>query len=218
MKVIGTLNAQERALLQLAQTKLEYIYAGDIRELAEKKKVFWINYFCEGKGPFPFEKKENELLKELIAMINSIISKYSLPKRLLSIGISVNPQETKEQFPHVDYKGITSTIFIPLTPVVTQNTISYFEPEISGEDWKRVAMGLTATEIYTTITGIEHELHEPMREIKSGFKPFSLVYLPAGTVHRAVANNSGYDRKMMVIMLTDDKDYLLDEADMEQGV
>ena len=46
-----------------------------------------------------------------------------------------------------------------------------------------------------------------MKEIRRGFKPFSLVYLTAGLVHRAVANNSGYDRKMLCIMLTNDLHY-----------
>lgn len=218
MKVFEKLGDKDQHLLQLAQGKLEQMYDRQIKELAMKKKVFWINFFCAGQPALQFEQQEAALLEDLLQLADSIIQKYNLPKKILSIGISINPKGSKDQFPHIDYEGITSTVFIPLTPVVTQNTISYFEPELTDEEKKRIALGLSAEEIFALLTEFECNMAGQMKEIKAGFKPFSLVYLPAATIHRAVGNASGYDRKMLLIMLTDDPNYLLDEGDAEQGI
>ena len=54
--------------------------------------------------------------------------------------------------------------------------------------------------------------------MRSSLAPFSLMYLPAGIVHRAVGNKSGYDRKMLCIMLTNDLNYFLNDAEIQQGI
>ena len=218
MKVFGKLNRKDQHLLQLAQMKIEGLYGNEIKKLLKKKKVFWVNFFCAGQPAFHFERQEGALFKAMMELVNSIVTKYNLPKRVLSMGVSINPKGTKDQFPHIDYEGFTSSIFIPLTPVVTQNTIAYFDPELSDKDKERIISGLSAKEHYILLQKIESEIFPRMKETRRGFKPFSLVYLPAGLVHRAVANNSGYDRKMLCIMLTNDTNYLLDEKETEQGV
>jgi hypothetical protein len=149
--------------------------------------------------------------------MESLIAEFNLPRRLLSICISTNPVGTTDQPSHIDYSGITSSLFIPLTPVVTQNTIAYFEPELSDADKQRIIGCTSGEEIYATLAAIQQEISADMREIRSAYKPFSVVYLPAATVHRAVGNNSGFDRKMVCVMLTDDENYQMDEGEMEQG-
>src|ERR1022692_4652054 len=111
MKVFGKLNAKDQHLLQLAQTRIEGLYGNEIKKLLKKKKVFWVNFFCAGQPAFHFERQEGALFKAMMELVNSIVTKYNLPKKVLSMGVSINPKGTKDQYPHIDYKGITSSIF-----------------------------------------------------------------------------------------------------------
>lgn len=111
---------------------------------------------------------------------------------MTSIGFILNPSgcpETQEY--HFDVTTDQCGIFIPLVPMNTLNSTQFVDFVSKAEPYKSMFFGKDDLDF------LEREGVDFFEVKQIVCKPYTIIRMEAGTIHRGIANRSGYDRPMM---------------------
>lgn len=106
-------------------------------------------------------------------------------------GLIANPVGSSAQEWHIDYTADYSTIFIPLTGISVENAMQYavLPRSLPREAYRQATANLNAVDLPALVRAGEWV---SVRQLLA--KPFSLIKLDFGTIHRGIANKGDYDR------------------------
>src|SRR5262249_20604475 len=92
---------------------------------------------------------------------------------------------------HIDYTMDYSTIFVPLTDVTPENALQYavLPGSMPRQAYEKAAANLDVVDLPALVRA---GAWVSVRQLLA--KPFSVVKLDFGTIHRGIANTGSYDR------------------------
>ena len=144
--------------------------------------------------------EQKERVQKLVA---DIVKHCYHPKEnfvLDGYGFTVNPKTcTKTQKWHIDYHDDYSTVFVPIVNVTPENRLQYLVPStlLLRED---LAIAKADQNNINADYMIEKGESVTVRQVLG--KKFSLMRMDFGTIHRGIANRSGYDRPMFFVAVS----------------
>jgi phosphatidylglycerophosphate synthase len=190
VQCLGTLPEEERKLLQGAWSQGAEKAAREWQASLDRKAVFWVN-FWQSSGDK--DKLAIECSEELDGWARRLVARHYDPTvvDLDGYGLIANPAGSKAQAWHVDYTMDYSTIFIPLTEVSADNALQYavLPRSLPAEAYQRATQDLNAVDLGGLVRAAEWV---SVRQLLA--KPFSLVKMDFGAIHRGIANTGSYDR------------------------
>lgn len=155
------------------------------------RSIYWHNIYNNGKFELEFPRRG-----DIDDYVHSLLREFypdEKPRHLLSYGFIVSPSHGKEsQGWHMDYSPSVSNLFIPMTAVTHRNTTQFLRGELEME--------MPPSQYYPE----PHQLLEiekgPALEVSQVVcKPFSILKLFPGVVHRGIANEEAFDRILFFI-------------------
>jgi phosphatidylglycerophosphate synthase len=176
----------------------------------EETKIYWVNLFHNGQ-PHPKLAQDGQW-SDMNAWIGSLMKEFwpGQTRVLLSCGFIISPGQTNEdQQWHHDYGRHVSNLFIPLTPVTVNNSTQYLRHphgrmKINADDENE--QNYPSPETMLDEQQVDYlELCQPI------VRPFSILKLAPGTVHRGIANRELTDR-ILFFVCTNDKAMDLQES------
>lgn len=187
--VHGSLNEDYRVVLWDALLACK----GKMPEKAES--IYWFNIFSEKK--FTVDHNFTNLHKIVEGLVQSVELKPG-DKHILRYGFLVNPVGNKSNQPfHTDYGMTDSTIFVPLTAVTERNATQYITRRPYKTPLQKVLDGMSAQEL------LESEGLESIEVRQMVAKPFSVLHMLPGTMHRGVPNTDNFDRIVFYVAIDD---------------
>ena len=211
VQYLGVLPEAHQNLLRTASAAVVRKMQHDWDICLAGKKVFWVNLWQRsGNG----EKMAIDHIEAVDALARSMVEKYYGKDKveLDGYGLIVNPVGSKEQAWHLDYTTDYSTILIPLTRVTPNNMVQYLvlPPTFSAEE--RAKLVSDPNEVAFDLLAA-HCDYVSVRQLIA--RPFSVIKMDFGTIHRGIANTSGDDRLLFWVSVKKDKDLLPIESLVE---
>jgi len=195
MKVLRALDEDEKRLIE------EVYHSVASTLLKTSTEITWTNLLTDGKYPIPYPQHS-----QFDAWVKRIVSEvyHAWPEvHLLGYGFIFNAAgSTKNQRWHEDYTSTASTVFVPLTKITCKNTTQFLDVYIERENRNKAV----DVEDYLEMQGLEGIVVSQLI-----CRPFSLVQVIPGTVHRGIANQENFDR-IMFYLTVDDHYYELNES------
>jgi len=165
-----------------------------------KKDIFWINLWQRSGGAPRMELKHSDAIEE---WVNECVKKYYGPDTddgtlpvLDGYGFITNPIGSRTQPWHVDYALSYSTIFVPLTRLTPDNATQY---AVLPHDTPIEVMETALKDLDKVDMSVFAEKGSGYSVRQCIAKPFSLLRMDYGTIHRGVANNAKENRVMFWI-------------------
>jgi hypothetical protein len=156
----------------------------------ERKSVFWVNLWQRsGSG----EKLAIACVEDVDRWARELLELHfdTSVVELDGYGLIANPAGSNAQEWHVDYTADYSTIFIPLTEISVENAMQYavLPRSLTREAYREATANLDRVDLQALVQAGEWV---SVRQLLA--KPFSLIKLDFGTIHRGIANTGDYDR------------------------
>ena len=175
----------------------------------KEEKIYWINLFHNGQV-HPQLLRDGQW-SDMNVWVHSLMKEFwDNPRVLLSCGFIISPAQTKDnQNWHHDYGRNVSNLFIPMTPVTENNSTQYLrhpggKMKVNEEDEKE--------QNYPTPDQMMDQQGAPYLEVCQPIvRPFSILKMEPGTVHRGIANKEMTDR-ILFFICTNDKELDLMES------
>lgn len=157
--------------------------------------IYWTNVFTNGR--FNIDHDFSELASFVAKTVKEMYPDQE--KVVLGYGFLVNPNGTKKGQPfHVDYSGTDSSIYVPLTHLTHENAMQYVPHKIARTPIPTFAAGIERAQDMLETEGVD------MMEVRQIIcKPYALLHMLPGTIHRGIPNTSGYDRSLFWITVDD---------------
>jgi phosphatidylglycerophosphate synthase len=190
IQCLGVLPAEQQALLTRAWEQSLRAIPGEWRASLERKAVFWVNLWQRsGSG----EKLAIDCVEEVDRWARELLVTHfdTSVVELDGYGLIANPVGSSAQEWHVDYTADYSTIFIPLTEISAENAMQYavLPRSLPREEYRRATSNLDAVDLPALVRAGEWV---SVRQLLT--KPFSVIKLDFGAIHRGIANTGDYDR------------------------
>jgi len=200
IKMLRVLHKREQVLVQEMYNTCESEINKNVQE------INWINLYLNKRFLFQCDLSPafDTWVKELVHEVFQDWKEH----HIISYGFLFSPaHSTKDQKFHIDYTFTTSNLFIPLTKVTHKNGPQYIQPLHSMPDIFNEYGDIDNILEAEQISSIE------IRQIVC--KPFCLLQLLPGTIHRGICNSDDYDRIMFWVTV-DVKYYELEEKKILQ--
>lgn len=171
---------------------------------AARREIFWINLWQRSAADKPKDFAEAaELDRWTRALVGEAYAGESV--QLDGYGFIINPVGSKAQPWHVDYTMDYSTIFIPLSRLTTHNCTQYavLSPGAPEAARRTIAANLNAIDFDELTAACDYV---SVRQLLA--RPFSVVRMDFGTVHRGVANTGDSERVMFWISVSRSRELL----------
>jgi hypothetical protein len=189
-----------RAVLEAGRRKLADAWQAS----AAKRETFWINLWQRSGGapPMQFEGVP-EIDRWARDLVNRVYTGADV--ECDGYGFIINPVGSKAQPWHVDYTMDYSMIFIPLSRLTPQNCLQYavLPPNAPAAAHAAVAANLDVVDLDALVELCDYV---SVRQLLA--RPFSMLKLDFGTIHRGVANTGDFERVMFWISVIRRRDYL----------
>lgn len=195
MTLHGVLPASDQALLTAAYDESTRLLTAELRESLERRKVFWINLWQRSS---PDERTALRNAMDVDAFSRALAERVygAGTAEFDGFGWIINPVGSQVQEWHIDYTHDYSTIFIPLSPLTPLNSLQYV---VLPHDLPRSIY--EAATIDLDNVDVERLCREsPWVSVRQLIaKPFSVIAMEFGAIHRGIANAGSYDRVMFWI-------------------
>jgi hypothetical protein len=214
MTCLGELAPTEQALLQRALDNGRSRLAGAWAARAAKDEIFWINFWQRSDDKPPLEIDDATELdrwaRELVAQAYA-----GEDVEVDGYGFIINPVNAKAQPWHVDYTMDYSEIFIPLSKLTTQNCMQY---AVLSPDLPRAARDAFAADLDVIDLDalVEAGGYVSVRQLLA--RPFSIIKMDFGTIHRGVGNTGDFERIVFWISVNRSREGLPVEPVVEASV
>jgi hypothetical protein len=195
---LGELNESERllygAVLEAARRSLGMAWEAS----TAKKEIFWVNLWQRTGGAKPMELPG---VAELDLKVRDLAARAYAGEEAEfdGYGFIINPAGSKAQPWHVDYTMDYSTIFIPFSKLTPQNCTQYAvlpsTAPIAARE--RMAANLDVIDLDALVEACGHV---SVRQLLA--RPFSILKMDFGTLHRGVANTGDFERIMFWISVS----------------
>jgi phosphatidylglycerophosphate synthase len=190
VQCLGVLPADQQSLIERAWEQSLRAIPGEWRASVERKSVFWVNLWQRsGSG----EKLAIACGEEVDRWARELLKLHFDPSlvELDGYGLIANPVGSNAQEWHIDYTADYSTIFIPLTELSVENSMQYavLSRSLPREAYRQATANLDAVDLTALVRAGEWV---SVRQLLA--KPFSLIKLDFGAIHRGIANTGDYDR------------------------
>jgi len=190
VQCLGVLPADQQSLIERAWEQSLRAIPGEWRVSLERKSVFWVNLWQRsGSG----EKLAIACVEEVDRWARELLKLHfdTSVVELDGYGLIANPVGSNAQEWHIDYTADYSTIFIPLTELSVENAMQYavLSRSLPREAYRQATANLDAVDLPALVQAGEWV---SVRQLLA--KPFSLIKLDFGTIHRGIANTGDYDR------------------------
>lgn len=193
--LLGMVSEAGQALLEKALNSSRVTLRADWNASCDKREIFWINLWQRTGN---LKVVEYEGLHELDEWARGLADQAYPGQKVVcdGYGFIINPMESKAQPWHVDYTMDYSTIFIPLTRLTPENTLQYAVLPANAPESTRakLALNLDVVDLHSLVDECEYV---SVRQLLA--RPFSLIKMDFGTIHRGVSNQSGFERIMFWI-------------------
>lgn len=183
-----------RGVLETGREKLATAWATS----AAKREIFWINLWQRSSeeepiavaGAAELDRWARELVDRAYAGQGVVLDGY---------GFIINPVNSKTQPWHVDYTMDYSTIFIPLSKLTTQNCTQYavLPPHTPSDVLEKAFADLDVIDLDGLVAACDYV---SVRQLL--VRPFSIVKMDFGTLHRGIANTGDFERIMFWISVS----------------
>ncbi len=189
-----------RAVLEAGRRDLGDAWAAS----AAKREIFWINLWQRSGGAAPMslagvpevDRWARGLAERAYAGEGAECDGY---------GFIINPIGSKTQKWHVDYTRDYSTIFIPLSRLTTENCTQYavLPPNAPTAAVAQATANLDVVDLDALVEACDYV---NVRQLL--VKPFSIIKLDFGTIHRGISNTGDFERVMFWISMNRRRDFL----------
>lgn len=196
-----------RAALDAGRRRLGEQWAAS----AAKREIFWINLWQRsgGAGPIQLEgvteidRWARDLADRAYAGEGAACDGY---------GFIINPVGSRAQQWHVDYTMDYSTIFIPLSRLTPENCTQYavLPANARAAAHQSVSANLDVINLDSLVDTCDYV---SVRQLLA--RPFSIIKMDFGTIHRGVANTGAFERVMFWISVNRRRDFLPVEPAIE---
>jgi len=214
MDLRGVLADSDQHLLRAAYEESTSLMAGALRESLALKKVFWINLWQRSS---PEERIALQNIDAVDAFSRTLADQvYGAGEAEFDgYGWIINPTGSRMQDWHVDYTNDYSTIFIPLSPLAECNSLQYavLPPDLPAELYARATADLDRVDLDLLYRESEWV---SIRQLIA--RPFSVLKMDFGAIHRGIANTGSYDRVMFCISVKRGHDLLPPEPTLQRIV
>jgi len=190
VQCLGVLPAEQQSLLERAWRESLTAIPAEWRRSLERKSIFWVNLWQRsGSG----EKLAIACVEDVDRWARELLKLHfdTAAVELDGYGLIANPVGSSAQEWHVDYTADYSTIFIPLTAISVDNAMQYavLPRSVPREAYRQATANLNAVDLPALVEAGEWV---SVRQLLA--KPFSIIKLDFGTIHRGIANTGDYDR------------------------
>jgi len=205
MHFVRMVSTTERATLERAYTvALPLINSqmeADIKR-GRGKQLHWMNLYSSQRWHPTVPAQLREDLWSVAQRFTRESRVYSDPICIISISFVVNPASNAHlQKFHVDYRNSCSNMFVPITPSTPLNATQYVDFGVPDSQVDRDGYLIPSwDELLQDRDTIQ--LHQLL------VKPWSLLQVPRGTVHRGMANNGEGARDRILFTCTYDTRYV----------
>ena len=201
---LGIVGEHERSLLTRALESGRARLSDTWKANCEKREIFWINLW-QRSGNLAVVNFEG--LAELDKWARGLGDAAYPGQSVIcdGYGFITNPVDSKAQQWHVDYTMDYSTIFIPLTRLTPENCLQYAVLPCNAPASARaaVASNLDVVALDSLVDACDYV---SVRQLLA--RPFSIIKMDFGTIHRGVANKSGFERVMFWISFSRSRELL----------
>jgi hypothetical protein len=171
---------------------------------AARQEIFWINLWQRSGGAAPMALAR---ASELDAWARDLAARAyaGTGAECDGYGFIINPVGSRAQRWHIDYNRDYSTIFIPLSRLTPENCTQYVvlpagAPAVASD---RAAANMDAVDLDALVDACDYV---SVRQLLA--RPFSIIKMDFGTIHRGVANTGGFERIMFWISVNRRRDFL----------
>jgi hypothetical protein len=168
------------------------------RASAAKREIFWINLWRGSSNEEPIALAGvAEVDRWVRELVNTAYAGEGV--ELEGYGFIINPVESKSQLWHVDYYTMDySNLFIPLTPLTPENCTQYAVlPPGTPLSARQALAKLEFVDVNGLIDSFDYV---SVRQMLA--RPFSILKMDFGAIHRGIANKSGFERILFWISVT----------------
>src|SRR5262245_24865147 len=204
MTCLGALPPTEQVLVQRVLHDGRSRLAAAWTASAAKGEIFWLNFWQRSGDQTPLDIDDAPELdrwaRELVAQAYA-----GEGVEIDGYGFIINPVNSKAQPWHVDYTMDYSTIFIPLSKLTTQNCLQY---AVLSPDLPRTASDAFAADLDVIDLDalVEAGGYVSVRQLLA--RPFSIIKMDFGTIHRGVANTGDFERTVFWISVNRSRERL----------
>lgn len=198
MTHLGMVPQSQQALLRRVYDAARIVLATAWAESVAKREVFWINLWRRASeeaavtvdGVDELDRWVRELIQTAYAGEEVQLEGY---------GFIVNPIDSKAQLWHVDYYTLDySNLFIPLSKLTTENATQYLVlPPNTPRSTRQALADLPAVDVNELLASMDYVTVRQMLA-----RPYSIMKMDFGAVHRGIANTSGFERVLFWISVT----------------
>lgn len=195
---LGELSAAERplytAVLDAGRSRLGAAWEAS----AAKREIFWINLWQRTGGAEPMDLPGvaalDPVVRELAARAYA-----GEDAEFDGYGFIINPVGSKAQPWHVDYTMGYSTLFIPFCKLTPQNCTQYavLPKEVPAAARERIAGNLDVIDLDALVEACGHV---SVRQLLA--RPYAILKMDFGTIHRGIANTGDFERIMFWISVS----------------
>ncbi|CAF1340634.1 unnamed protein product [Rotaria sordida] len=171
-------------------------YKNLIETSISKREVFWINLWKRTGNQIKQITYKNYY--EIDKMVHILMEKYYHTNTVIldGYGYLLNPINSQRQAFHIDYNCDYSSLFIPLVPILADNSVQYINPSpfIDSDLFHE------ATKNYDKINVnllLQNENYYTVRQCISN--PFTVLKMDFRTIRRGISNQDTYHRLMFYI-------------------
>lgn len=196
-----------QGVLDSGRAKLGPAWAASVA----RREIFWINLWQRSSDEEPIavagaaelDRWVRELADRAYAGEGAVLDGY---------GFIINPVNSRTQPWHVDYTLDYSTLFIPLSPLTTQNATQYavLPPGTLPALRSTAFANLDVIDLDGLIAACDYV---SVRQLL--VRPFSIVKMDFGTLHRGIANTGDFERIMFWISVSRARELLPPEPVVE---
>lgn len=186
---VRSLSDAEILLLEEVYCEARARLGSSWKETSDRKEVFWINIWQRTANQKLLSLKQADALhrwaRELIA------ASYGPDAILDGYGFAINPPGSRSQEWHLDYSVDDASLFVPMTPLTTHNAPQYIvlPPSLPDELHARATQNPDVVDVDLLV---REAPYVSVRQLLA--KPFSLLRLDFGTIHRGIANGETSER------------------------
>lgn len=210
LELVAVLPEPEQQLLRAAYEESATLLADELAASMALGKVFWINLWQRSS---PDERVALHNIDAVDALSRAIAARvYGTDVQFDGYGWITNPTGSRTQEWHVDYTHDYSTVFIPLSPLTERNSLQYvvLPPDVPPDVYARATADLDVVDVDLLCRELDWV---SIRQLIA--RPFSVLKMDFGAIHRGIANTGGYDRVMFWISVKRGADLLPAEPRMQ---
>jgi len=189
---LGVLDIPGQEMLKHALSQWRNAMGAGWEKALTSKEIFWTNIWQPNpvKGEISFPPG---LVTAMHLWCQSLLPEH-YPDELVEvdgIGFIVNPMGSRTQPWHLDYTRDYATVFIPLTPINSDNATQYvtLSPDTPLEAYARATANLDVVDLEPLING-----SSGITICQKVARPFSILKMDFETIHRGISNAGTFHR------------------------